>query len=34
MNKMVMYINWLKELHNDIRMMVMTVMILLFVQWL
>ena len=33
-NKMVMYIIWLTELYNDIRTMVITLMILLCVQWL
>ena len=33
-NKMGMYMNWLTELYNDIRMIVMTLMILLYVQWL
>ena len=32
MDKMMMYINWLGELHDGIGMMVMTLMVLLFVQ--
>ena len=31
MTKMVIYINWLMELYNDIRMLVMTLMVLLYV---
>ena len=31
-NKMMMYINWLTELYNDIRMVVMTLMILPYVH--
>ena len=30
MNKIVMYINWLMELYNDIRMIVMILMVLMY----
>ena len=34
MNKLIMHTNWLMELYNDIMMIVMMLMILLYVQWL